>query len=929
MLSLFRTNKNNIVCLQNIYQKLVCHYQISYWKHDIINRLKKYLKSKVMNYFINSKSSINLTKIVCCILFLLSFQDGKAQNISGKIHGKIVNQSGTPLSNVTVQIKEFSLGTSSDNNGEFMVKVPIGEITLSASYVGYKTVNKTITVNSNKISEVNLILTNTSENLNEILIEAHLDKEKVPTVSRSATKSKISLMNTPAPVVVVGGYLLDQQANNTIQQSIRNISGVTQAGNNYNIGDNLVIRGLGANYAYDGMYGGGSLGNTFNPVRSQTNIERIEVLKGPSAGLYGMGAAGGVINLIEKKPLDIEQYSIETRFGKWGHYRVMVDLTGPISEKLSYRFVSASEVEEGYRDVSSERFENYGSLKYETDKHQFILSSAYIEDAVQIDPTGNPVRLVSTSLLGNPEDGGYNWENLVNDTGLDSSGNFSGVQLTDEQRQILANSLTNTDGYEPFDIGDATLVSPLATPNKGKEFRVKLRHEWKPSETVNITNQVLYRNYSSDYVRQTGALNYSYYQQSGIIHNDTRSPLIIDDVIYPYAARRQEYRIVDAQEKMFQYFGDFQKTWGKGNALRGEHLLSINYENRNIDYSQHSTWDADDSRATNPVPYILDIRNPNWGSGSIWDYDPILRSQYEKTVQGYGVGFQEVIYYDKLTARVGGAYLGTQQDYRNLYDDGQLVDFNDAGFAYNLGLNYRAMDQLSLFGNYSVGRTVYSVTSSLDGDDRPDSESLSIDLGMRFKTKDNSLLASLVFFQTATTNLQYANDDYEDDPAASNFNIDVPQYFYDQENRTRGVELDVNYAVNNFLSFNTNATFQDPKTIEGEDVITEQSKGVPKTYARFWGQYKFLLGKQKNPLSFNLGTSYESKRTIDGYSLVDAHVNSYVLFDGALAYGIGKNWDLRLNIENIFNTRYYVKAMFAGALPGETRNLQLTAKYKF
>ena len=239
------------------------------------------------------------------------------------------------------------------------------------------------------------------------------------------------------------------------------------------------------------------------------------------------------------------------------------------------------------------------------------------------------------------------------------------------------------------------------------------------------------------------------------------------------------------------------------------------------------------------------------------------------------------------------------------------------------------MDQLSLFGNYSVGRTVYSVTSSLDGDDRPDSESLSIDLGMRFKTKDNSLLASLVFFQTATTNLQYANDDYEDDPGASNFNIDVPQYFYDQENRTRGVELDINYAVNNFLSFNTNATFQDPKTIEGEDVITEQSKGVPKTYARFWGQYKFLLGKQKNPLSFNLGTSYESKRTIDGYSLVDAHVNSYVLFDGALGYGIGKNWDLRLNIENIFNTRYYVKAMFAGALPGETRNLQLTAKYKF
>ena len=45
------------------------------------------------------------------------------------------------------------------------------------------------------------------------------------------------------------------------------------------------------------------MGNTYNPTRTLTNIERVEVLKGPATGLYGTGAAGGVINMIEKKTI--------------------------------------------------------------------------------------------------------------------------------------------------------------------------------------------------------------------------------------------------------------------------------------------------------------------------------------------------------------------------------------------------------------------------------------------------------------------------------------------------------------------------------------------------------------------------------------------------------------------------------------------------
>jgi outer membrane receptor for monomeric catechols len=62
-----------------------------------------------------------------------------------------------------------------------------------------------------------------------------------------ATKSDMSLMETPAAVVIVDETLIDSQGITNMQDLVRNISGVTQAGNNYGIGDNIVVRGLGAN----------------------------------------------------------------------------------------------------------------------------------------------------------------------------------------------------------------------------------------------------------------------------------------------------------------------------------------------------------------------------------------------------------------------------------------------------------------------------------------------------------------------------------------------------------------------------------------------------------------------------------------------------------------------------------------------------------
>ena len=567
-----------------------------------------------------------------------------------------------------------------------------------------------------------------------------------------ATKSDMSLMETPAAVVVVDQELIQAQAVTNLQDLVRNISGVTQAGNNYGIGDNLVIRGLGANYTYDGMYGGAGLGNTFNPTRSLTNVESVEVLKGPATGLYGMGSAGGVINLIEKKPQFESNHSFTAEVGQWDTYSLEVDSTAAITDDLAYRVVAKSARSDGYRDIGTDRDEIYTSLKYVVnDSQDLTFAATYIKDAIAVDSIGHPIRIFNAESVGGKTAGEVTWEDLINDP------NNKGIQLTEAQRKQLADSLASSDGLTPYAFGHAGIISPMAKDNEGEELRFKLTHNIYFSDNLFLNQQLQYRDYTSGFARQTGAYNYVYWDRGGVINADPRAPLVEDDVLYPFAARRQEYRKVDADESSWQYFADLRYDFQIGD-IDNELLINANYEDRSIAFKQYSIYDADkvikdDDGNTiyqGSLPYIYDIRNPNWGEGSFEDYDPLLTSNYDKTVSAWGVGVQHVGYLGYgFTSRIGMAFNQIKQTYEHLGVDPRYsssratptpeADTTDDGITYNLGLTYMPTDDLSFFVNHSKGRTAYSILGSIAGNDtdRDDSESVSDDLGMRFKAFDD------------------------------------------------------------------------------------------------------------------------------------------------------------------------------------------------
>ena len=152
--------------------------------------------------------------------------------------------------------------------------------------------------------------------------------------------------------------------------------------------------------------------------------------------------------------------------------------------------------------------------------------------------------------------------------------------------------------------------------------------------------------------------------------------------------------------------------------------------------------------------------------------------------------------------------------------------------------------------------SILGSVSSSEEDNRPDSESESFDIGVRFTALNEELIGSVVFFDTSRTNLRYSNPLFNDNPDDPEFNIDVPQFFYDDEDKTRGVEIDVNLTLTKMFSMNANGTYQDAETIRNSNRGTDTPvsgpvKGIPEKFASVWGEYRDtvfdLPGKMRKP----------------------------------------------------------------------------------
>lgn len=161
----------------------------------------------------------------------------------------------------------------------------------------------------------------------------------------SATKIDAALRDVPQTVNVVPASVLRDQHATSIQDALKNVPGV-----GFSTGDGqrdqVSIRGF---TAIADQYVDGIRDDALY-FRDLSNIERIEVIKGPASVLYGRGSSGGLINRITKQP-GIDGGEIGVSYGSWADRRGELDIGHRFGDAGSaWRLTGAAEDANSYRD---------------------------------------------------------------------------------------------------------------------------------------------------------------------------------------------------------------------------------------------------------------------------------------------------------------------------------------------------------------------------------------------------------------------------------------------------------------------------------------------------------------------------------------------------------------------------------------------------
>ncbi|WP_288129316.1 TonB-dependent siderophore receptor [Microbulbifer sp.] len=244
--------------------------------------------------------------------------------------------------------------------------------------------------------------------------------EEVVVVSqRQPYRGDVPLQSLPQSTQLLSEELLDQHQITNLQSALDLSASIARQNDLGGIQDTFAIRGFAGDETMPSGYlvNGFSAGRGYSGRRDISNIERIEIMKGPGSALYGRGEPGGTINLVTKKPQFESAGYIQTSLGSFDSHRVEGDYTDALSDNIAFRINGAYENADGYRNTDPRKYalspsvlvnlSDATSLGYELEatKQQALFDRGIVVvDGVPDVPV--------TRYLGDPENGASEIEAL-------------------------------------------------------------------------------------------------------------------------------------------------------------------------------------------------------------------------------------------------------------------------------------------------------------------------------------------------------------------------------------------------------------------------------------------------------------------------------------------------------------------------------------
>jgi iron complex outermembrane receptor protein len=320
-----------------------------------------------------------MNKLYSLFLLLLSISltsraDDSDKN--GNIRGNVKTSDGKPAAYVTVGIIGSSKGTTTDDNGAYILSnIKPGTYTIKVSFVGLQTQEKQIEILSGKTIKVDFKLAEDNNRLAEIVISGDRSANLKPV---AVGKSGIPAKDLPQAVQILDSTIITDQQANRLTDVMKNVNGVAMGENRGSVGESFFARGytLGANNVLKN-----GARTTIGGSPEASTLESVEVLKGSAALMYGGVSGGAVVNMVTKKPKFYYGGEVSLRVGSYSQYKPIVDLYGPISKNIAFRVIATKENAKSFRDVvKSDRFYVNPSFLFKiSEKTELIVQGDYLK----------------------------------------------------------------------------------------------------------------------------------------------------------------------------------------------------------------------------------------------------------------------------------------------------------------------------------------------------------------------------------------------------------------------------------------------------------------------------------------------------------------------------------------------------------------------
>ncbi len=214
----------------------------------------------------------------------------------------------------------------------------------------------------------------TIKNLKEVAVIGKSDKGK-----SSINRAGIKPMDLPQAIQVISNEIIFQQQSIRLSEVIKNANGVYVGSARGGAQESFWSRGY--DMSANNMFKNGFRFNS-GSIPEVSSLEKVEILKGSTALLYGNVAPGGILNMVTKMPSFKKGGEFTMQSGSYNFYKPSIDMYGPLNHAIAYRFNGSYENSESFRNnVTRERYYVNPSLLFKmSNKTEITLQADYLSD---------------------------------------------------------------------------------------------------------------------------------------------------------------------------------------------------------------------------------------------------------------------------------------------------------------------------------------------------------------------------------------------------------------------------------------------------------------------------------------------------------------------------------------------------------------------